>query len=77
MSDSSTSFDCETFIKFGGFDADIGDQNGNANLQDDETEHCACLAEEYDTGVCCEPRTRLRRSFAIGPTCWLLHRALW
>ena len=76
---SNISFRRETFLELGGFDTDIGGRQGDANLQGGETELCARLHSEYDSGVYYDPEATVAHKvfdYRTDPK-WLLDRAFW
>ena len=76
---SNISFDRETFLELGGFEDDIGGRQGAKNLQGGETELCARLRSEYDTGVYYVPDALVAHrifDYRTDPG-WLVDRAFW
>jgi glycosyltransferase involved in cell wall biosynthesis len=76
---SNISFDRETFLALGGFDTNIGGRQGDENLQGGETELCARLRSEYDSGVYYAPEAEVAHkvfAYRTDPR-WLLDRAFW
>lgn len=76
---SNLSFRRDVFRELGGFDTDIGGRQGDANLQGGETELCARLRSEYDSGVWYNPEAVVAHKvfdYRTDPW-WLLDRAFW
>ena len=76
---SNISFDREVFLDLGGFEDDIGGRQGAKNLQGGETELCARLHSEYDTGVHYVPDALVAHKvfdYRTDPG-WLVDRAFW
>jgi glycosyltransferase involved in cell wall biosynthesis len=76
---SNISFRREVFRDLGGFDTNIGGRQGDENLQGGETELCARLRAEYDSGVYYDPEARVAHKvfeYRTDPW-WLLDRAFW
>jgi len=76
---SNISFRREVFLDLGGFEPDIGGRKGDNNLQGGETELCARLRDEYDTGVYYDPDAVVAHKvfeYRTDPY-WLLDRAFW
>jgi hypothetical protein len=76
---SNISFDREIFLELGGFEGDIGGRQGAKNLQGGETELCARLRSEYDTGVYYVPDALVAHKifhYRTDPG-WLVDRAFW
>lgn len=76
---SNISFDREVFLELGGFDGDIGGRQGAKNLQGGETELCARLQSEYDSGVYYVPDALVAHKifdYRTDPG-WLVDRAFW
>jgi glycosyltransferase involved in cell wall biosynthesis len=76
---SNISFDRETFLDLGGFDATIGGRKGDNKLQGGETELCARLQREHGSGVYYEPDARVAHKVFAARTAprWLAARAFW
>ncbi|MFB6311585.1 MAG: glucosyl-dolichyl phosphate glucuronosyltransferase [Salinirussus sp.] len=76
---SNISFRRDVFLELGGFDADIGGRQGDANLQGGETELCARLQAEYGYGVYYTPDAEVAHKVFDYRTDlrWLLDRAFW
>jgi len=67
------------FLELGGFEDDIGGRQGSKNLQGGETELCARLQSEYDTGVYYVPDALVAHKifdYRTDPG-WLIDRAFW
>jgi glycosyltransferase involved in cell wall biosynthesis len=76
---SNISFRRPVFLELGGFDANIGGRQGDANLQGGETELCARMQAEYGHGVYYTPRAEVAHkvfAYRTSPP-WLLDRAFW
>jgi glycosyltransferase involved in cell wall biosynthesis len=76
---SNISFRRNVFLELGGFEDDIGGRQGNKNLQGGETELCARLQSEYDTGVYYVPDALVAHKifdYRTDPG-WLIDRAFW
>jgi glycosyltransferase involved in cell wall biosynthesis len=76
---SNLSFRRDVFRELGGFDTDIGGRRGDANLQGGETELCARLRSEFDSGVWYNPEAVVAHKvfdYRTDPW-WLLDRAFW
>jgi len=76
---SNISFDREVFLTLGGFEGDIGGRQGAKNLQGGETELCARLQTEYDSGVFYVPDALVAHKvfdYRTDPG-WLVDRAFW
>jgi glycosyltransferase involved in cell wall biosynthesis len=76
---SNISFHRKAFLDLGGFEDDIGGRQGTKNLQGGETELCARLQSEYDTGVYYVPDALVAHkifNYRTDPG-WLVDRAFW
>ncbi|WP_324662028.1 glucosyl-dolichyl phosphate glucuronosyltransferase [Haloarcula sediminis] len=76
---SNISFRRDVFLDLGGFEDDIGGRQGEKNLQGGETELCARLRSEYDTGVYYVPDALVAHKvfdYRTDPG-WLVDRAFW
>ena len=76
---SNISFRRDVFLDLGGFEDDIGGRQGGKNLQGGETELCARLRSEYDTGVYYVPDALVAHKifdYRTDPG-WLVDRAFW
>ena len=76
---SNISFRREVFLDVGGFDAEIGGRQGDANLQGGETELCARMHAEYGQGVMYNPDAEVAHKvfeYRTDPR-WLFDRAFW
>ncbi|GGN88026.1 glucosyl-dolichyl phosphate glucuronosyltransferase [Haloarcula pellucida] len=76
---SNISFRRDVFLELGGFEDDIGGRQGEKNLQGGETELCARLQSEYDTGVYYVPDALVAHKifdYRTDPG-WLVDRAFW
>ena len=76
---SNISFRREVFLELGGFEAEIGGRQGDANLQGGETELCARMDRAYGHGVYYTPDAEVAHKvfdYRTDPT-WLLDRAFW
>ncbi|MEF8851501.1 MAG: glucosyl-dolichyl phosphate glucuronosyltransferase [Haloarculaceae archaeon] len=76
---SNLSFRRGVFLELGGFDANIGGRQGDANLQGGETELCERLRAEYGQGVYYVPDAEVAHKVFAYRTepAWLLDRAFW
>jgi glycosyltransferase involved in cell wall biosynthesis len=76
---SNISFRRDVFLDLGGFEADIGGRQGDANLQGGETELCARMESEYGQGVYYNPEAKVAHKVFEYRTdlLWLLDRAFW
>ncbi|MBX0294012.1 glucosyl-dolichyl phosphate glucuronosyltransferase [Haloarcula nitratireducens] len=76
---SNISFRRDAFLELGGFEDDIGGRTGEKNLQGGETELCARLQREYDSGVYYVPDALVAHKvfdYRTDPG-WLVDRAFW
>ena len=76
---SNISFRREVFLDLGGFEAEIGGRQGDANLQGGETELCARVKREHGHGVYYTPDAEVAHKvfdYRTDPA-WLLDRAFW
>ncbi|WP_254274261.1 glucosyl-dolichyl phosphate glucuronosyltransferase [Haloarcula marina] len=76
---SNISFRRDVFLELGGFEDDIGGRQGTKNLQGGETELCARLESEYDSGVYYVPDALVAHKifdYRTDPG-WLVDRAFW
>jgi len=76
---SNISFRRDVFLELDGFEGDIGGRQGEKNLQGGETELCARLQSEYDTGVYYVPDALVAHkifAYRTDPG-WLVDRAFW
>src|SRR6056297_2140290 len=76
---SNISFRRDVFLDLGGFEDDIGGRQGEKNLQGGETELCARLQSEYETGVYYVPDALVAHKifdYRTDPG-WLVDRAFW
>jgi len=76
---SNISFRREVFLELGGFEAEIGGRQGDANLQGGETELCARMDRAYGHGVYYTPDAEVAHKvfdYRTDPV-WLLDRAFW
>lgn len=74
---SNLSFRAEVFDALGGFDVAVGGRKGDKQHQGGETELCARLRREYDTGVYYNPDAEVAHkifAYRRDPT-WLAKRA--
>src|SRR6056297_3208464 len=76
---SNISFQRDVFLELDGFDTNIGGRQGEKNLQGGETELCARLQSEYETGVYYVPDALVAHKifdYRTDPG-WLVDRAFW
>jgi glycosyltransferase involved in cell wall biosynthesis len=76
---SNISFRREVFLDLGGFEAEIGGRQGDANLQGGETELCARMERASGHGVYYTPDAEVAHKvfdYRTDPV-WLLDRAFW